>query len=386
MHIRTLSESQRCDWLRLARSENIGPRTFVDLIARFPEPSDAIEALPELSRRAFRNRRLKICEPRMAQRELDAVRQIGGRTLALCEPDYPFRLRHIPDPPPVIHVVGEPALAARPVLAIVGSRNATVGGRKMARQIAREAGRAGMTIVSGLARGIDTAAHEASLDTGTIAVLATGPEHVYPPENEGIYREISQNGAIVSEMPPGTKPLARHFPRRNRIVSGLAAGVLVVEAAQRSGSLITARLAAEQGRDVFAVPGSPLDARSAGSNALIRDGAELVTCADDILSAMAAYTDRPDALPLHPVRSSLVESPTPTEPEALAVVAQSERDRILALLGHTPVAVDALIQESGLPASTVQTVLLELDIGGLLSREGHGFVGLCEPAELMAYH
>ena len=386
MHIRTLSESQRCDWLRLARSENIGPRTFVDLIARFPEPSDAIEALPELSRRAFRNRRLKICDPRMAQWELDTVRQIGGRTLALCEPDYPFRLRHIPDPPPVIHVVGEPALAARPVLAIVGSRNATVGGRKIARQIAREAGRAGLTIVSGLARGIDTAAHEASLDTGTIAVLATGPEHVYPPENEGIYREISQNGAIVSEMPPGTKPLARHFPRRNRIVSGLAAGVLVVEAAQRSGSLITARLAAEQGRDVFAVPGSPLDARSAGSNALIRDGAELVTCADDILAAMAAFTHRPDALPLHPVRSSLVESPTPTEPEALAVVAQSERDRILALLGHTPVAVDALIQESGLPASTVQTVLLELDIGGLLSREGHGFVGLCEPAELMAYH
>lgn len=260
MGMRTLSDRERIDWLRLSRSENVGPVTFRRLLHRFGSAAAALEALPELVRRGGRTA-IRVCTAEEAEQEIESLRGAEGRFLGLFEPDYPHALRAIDDAPPVLAVLGNATLLSQPILGMVGSRNASLNGSRLAERLARDLGAAGFVIASGLARGIDTAAHEGALKTGTIAVVAGGVDVVYPKENKKLYDKIVDQGAVISEQPLGSSPVARHFPRRNRIISGLAKGVLVIEAHLRSGSLITARSAADQGRDVFAVPGSPLDPR-----------------------------------------------------------------------------------------------------------------------------
>jgi DNA processing protein len=364
---RLLSDDDRLAWLRLARTPGIGPATFGALIARFRTAPAAIDALPDLARRGGLRAAPRLCPRGDAKRERDAVARLGARLIAACEPDYPALLRHIDTAPPVLCVLGEASCLARPAVGIVGARNASAAGLRIARQISGDLGRAGFVVVSGLARGIDTAAHTAAIETGTVAAIAGGIGVVYPPENAGLQARIAETGAVVTEMPPGAQPTAKHFPRRNRIISGLSRGVLVVEAAERSGSLITARLALEQNREVFAVPGSPLDPRSAGTNRLIRNGALLTVSADDILAALDPML-----------------RPTPPEPKAelddLAgesdEVEEDERARLVSLLGPAPMPVDDLIGESGLTPAVVHTILLELDLAGRLERHGNGAVSV----------
>ena len=262
------TEEQRLDCLRLIRSENVGPRTFHDLVSYYGGVRPALSALPDRARRGGSERPPRICSREQAEAEVKAARAAGVEFFTLGEPDYPSRLQMIDDPPPVIAVRGKIDALARPLIAIVGSRNASAAGVKFAERIARDLGNAGITVVSGLARGIDAAAYRASLGTGTVAVLAGGHDRIYPAEHVDLLNELLMEGAAISEMPFAWAPRAHDFPRRNRLISGLSLGVVVVEAARRSGSLITARLAGEQGREVFAVPGSPLDPRSEGTNGL----------------------------------------------------------------------------------------------------------------------
>jgi len=283
---RSLSDRERIDWLRLIRTASVGPTTFRRLLGRFGSAEAALDALPRLARSAGRRAPLKPAQPGAAAAEIEAAAKLGARFIASCEPDYPRALAAIDDPPPLLCVWGGPHLFERPSVAIVGARNASAVGRKIARTLAQDLGAAGVVVVSGLARGVDGAAHEAALATGSIAVVAGGVDHIYPPEHEDLHRRLAAQGVVVSERPLGYGPQARDFPRRNRLISGLSFGVVVVEAAARSGTLITARYALEQGREVFAVPGSPLDPRCAGTNRLIRDGAQLTETAADILSAM----------------------------------------------------------------------------------------------------
>ena len=365
-----LSDAQRLDWLRLIRSDNVGPRTFRSLINHFGSARAALERLPELARRGGAARPGRIVSAAEAERELAACARIGVRLLAPGETGYPARLAVLDDAPPLLAIRGSRACLMRPALAIVGSRNASGAGQKFAALLARELGQAGFTIVSGLARGIDQAAHRASLASGTVAVLAGGHDQIYPPEHDGLLAEIlAQGGAAISEMPLGHVPRARDFPRRNRLISGLSLGVVVVEAAHRSGSLITARMAAEQGREVFAVPGSPLDPRAAGTNALIKQGALLIANAADIIEAVAPILERPIA---PPIREDDDQLPL-FEPE------NNDRDRINALLGPTALALDDLIRISGCSAAVVRTVLLELELAGRLVRHGNAMVSLATP-------
>jgi DNA processing protein len=363
-----LTDEQRLDWLRLIRSENIGPRTFRTLINHYGGAKAALAALPELARRGGAERAGRICSQDEAERELRAAARIGVRFVALGELDYPARLAATDDAPPLLAVRGPIASLARPMLAIVGSRNASGAGMKIAEQLARELGAAGLVIVSGLARGIDAAAHRASLATGTVAVLAGGHEQVYPPEHAGLLNQIVEHGAAISEMPLAWEPRARDFPRRNRLISGLSVGVLIVEAARRSGSLITARTALDQGREVFAVPGSPLDPRAEGTNALLKQGATLVTEAEDVLAAVRPILDRPLE---RPAREPDWEPEMP-----LSEPGTGERARIIELLGPTPVGIDDLIRLSGTSPAVVRTVLLELEIAGRLERQGNGLYAI----------
>src|SRR3954469_7843549 len=280
-----MNDSERRAWLRLARTENVGPVTFRNLIARFGTASAALEELPRLAARGGKGN-FVLADESEAERELEALAKLGGRLIAACEAEYPPGLKALEAPPPVISVLGHPHLLQKEMIAIVGARNASALARKFADTLSRELGFAGLVVVSGLARGIDTSAHEAALAVGTVAVVAGGVDIIYPPENEKLYGEIKNRGVIVSEMRLGEAPQARHFPRRNRIISGLSRGVVVVEAAEKSGSLITAQYALEQGREIFAVPGSPLDPRAKGANRLIKDGATLTESAEDILSVL----------------------------------------------------------------------------------------------------
>lgn len=359
-----LTDGQLLDWLRLIRSENIGPRTFRALVNHCGGVRAALDALPALARRGGAQAPGRICSLEEAEREVSLARRMGARFIALGEPDYPARLRMIDDAPPLIALRGEAAVLQEPMVAIVGSRNASAAGAKFAAQIARELGEAGFIIVSGLARGIDAAAHRASLATGTVAALAGGQDKIYPPEHVELAAQIVDRGAAVSEMPFGWEPRARDFPRRNRLISGLSLGVVVIEAARRSGSLITARMANEQGREVFAVPGSPLDPRCEGTNGLLKQGAALVTETADILSV------------LRPILGQTMNWPA-QEPEHESLNgtdehAAGERQRIIGLLGPTPVEIDDLIRLSGARAATVRTVLLELEIAGRLERQTGG--------------
>jgi len=363
-----LTDAQRLDWLRLIRSENVGPRTFRSLINHYGGARAALAALPELARRGGARQSPRICSPQDAERELVAARELGVRHVALTEPDYPARLREIDDAPPLLALRGEPDALARPMLAIVGSRNASAAGQKFAERLARDLGQAGFVIVSGLARGIDASAHRASLPSGTVAVLAGGHAHVYPPEHVDLLDTMLVEGAAVSEMPHAWEPRSRDFPRRNRLISGLSLGVIVIEAALRSGSLITARLAAEQGREVFAVPGSPLDPRAEGTNGLIKQGATLLTEAGDVIAVVEPILGRP-----LPTWGALADAAAPAPP--MAEPADAERTRILALLGPTAVPIDDLIRLSGTSPASVRTTLLELDVAGRLDRR-HGLVAL----------
>jgi DNA processing protein len=361
-----LTDDQRIDWLRLIRSDNVGPRTFRDLINHFGGARAALDALPRLARRGGAAAP-RICSREQAEKELNAARARGIDLVALGEPDYPPRLMMIDDAPPLLAVQGQHELFARPLVAIVGSRNASAAGMKFASGLARDLGSAGYGIVSGLARGIDAAAHRASLDTGTIAVLAGGHERIYPAEHVQLLADILAQGAAISEIPLTWEPRAHDFPRRNRIISGLSAGVVLVEAARRSGSLITARLAGEQGREVFAVPGSPLDPRAEGTNGLLKQGAIMVTEAKDVIDALAPILGRGFDLP--------VEEPEREEP-AGGEPSDDERSRIVDLLGPSPCSLDDLVRLSRSSPAIVRMVLLELELAGRIERHGGGLVSL----------
>ena len=362
-----LSDEQRLDWLRLIRSDNVGPRTFRNLLNHFGGARAALDALPDMARRGGAPKPARLCTRDDAERELAAARRRGVTLVALGEPDYPVRLRMIDDAPPLIAVRGKLAALAEPMVAVVGSRNASAAGAKFADRIARDLGEAGLVVVSGLARGIDAAAHRASLASGTIAVLAGGHDHIYPPEHAPLLGSILDAGAAISEMPIGWEPRAQDFPRRNRLISGLSAGVVIVEAARRSGSLITARMALEQGREVFAVPGSPLDPRAEGTNSLLKQGATLVTEAEDVLAVLR---------PIFGETIDLAAQEPEAEQPARAEPAGSERERIIALLGPTPVSIDDLVRLSGSSPAVVRTVLLELEIAGRLERHGGSMISL----------
>jgi DNA processing protein len=364
-----LSDEQRIDWLRLIRSDNVGPRTFRALVNHFGGARAALDALPALARRGGAQGPGRICSRADAEREIAAARALGIVIVALGERDYPPRLQMIDDAPPLIAVRGRLATLAMPTIAMVGSRNASAAGAKFAERLARALGEAGFAIASGLARGIDAAAHRASFTTGTIAVLAGGHDRIYPAEHTPMLDAILENGAALTEMPLGWEPRGRDFPRRNRLISGLAFGVVIIEAAKRSGSLITARLALEQGREVFAVPGSPLDPRAEGTNGLLKQGATLVTEASDIVAVLQPIMGRPLELP--------AQEPAPSEPAASdAEPGAADRDRIVALLGPTPVSIDDLVRLSHSTPAIVRTVLLELEIAGRLERHGGGLVSV----------
>lgn len=367
---RTLNASEKLDWLRLIRSENVGPRTFLRLLERFGSAGRALAALPDLARKGGRARPIVVCPVETARRELDAAARLGCTVLAGCEPGYPRHLAAIDDPPPILYARGAAALLAKPMVAMVGARNASVNGRTLTRRLAVDLGRDGLVVVSGLARGIDTAAHEGALAAGTVAVMAGGVDVVYPPENQKLYDDVVAMGCAVSEMPPGTQPQASHFPRRNRIVSGLALGVVVVEANLKSGSLITARMAAEQGREVFAVPGHPSDPRAQGPNDLIRHGATLTEGAGDVSRVLFDLLRRP----LAEERGGAYQSPPALETDEAGLA--RARALLQESLGPMPVAVDLLIRECQLSASVVSMVLLELELAGRLERHPGNQVAL----------
>jgi DNA processing protein len=364
-----LSDEERLDWLRLIRSENVGPRSFKSLLRYCGSARAALAQLPELARRGGAAR-VRICSRAEAERELAAARALGVRLVGLREAAYPARLAEIDDAPPLLAVRGEAPALARPMIAMVGSRNASAAGAKIAAQLARDLGDAGFIIVSGLARGIDAASHRASVASGTVAVLAGGHDRIYPAEHAPLLDQILEHGAAVSEMPLGWEPRARDFPRRNRLISGLAVGVVIVEAAQRSGSLITARFALEQGREVFAVPGSPLDPRAQGANGLLKQGATLVTEAADVIAAIEPILGGAIARP--PPRAPQFEADGDAEPAPDGPAP----DDIAGLLGPTPVAVDDLVRLSGASAATVRRVLLELELAGRIERHGGGLVSM----------
>ncbi|MDO1581861.1 DNA-processing protein DprA [Rhizobium oryzicola] len=367
-----LTDRQRIAWLRLIRSDNVGPSTFRDLINHFGTAEAALAALPDLSLRGGAMRAIRIASVDDAERELDMAHRMGARFVGIGEPDYPPALRQIEAAPPLIAVKGNLSVTSQPSVGIVGSRNASISGAKFAAMIARDAGRAGYSVTSGLARGIDTAAHRASLETGTIAVLAGGLDKPYPPENLGLLDELTHgNGIAVSEMPFGWEPRARDFPRRNRLIAGVSLGVVVIEAAKRSGSLITARIAADFGRLVFAVPGSPLDPRCAGTNGLLKQGAIVTTGADDVLQALAPISQ----LDLFDM-SQAEEPPSERSPSSMPLPDDDARALIAQALGPTPVEVDDVIRHTELPAAMVYLVLLELDLAGRLHRHMGGLVSL----------
>lgn len=368
-----LTDRQRVAWLRLIRSDNVGPATFRDLINHFGSAETAIEALPELSRRGGSTRSIRIATVGEAEREIETASRFGARFIGIGEPDYPAALRQIDAAPPLLAVKGDLDVATLPAVGIVGSRNASISGAKFAAMMAGEIGRAGYAIVSGLARGIDASAHRASLDTGTIAAMAGGLDQPYPPENIDLLDQIcSGRGLAISEMPFGWEPRARDFPRRNRLIAGVALGVVVIEAAARSGSLITARLAGEFGRQVFAVPGSPLDPRCEGTNGLLKDGATVTTRPQDVLQALAPISELDLFSPNEADEPADEAGDRPLAPPPN----DNERLVIVQALGPTPVEIDDIIRHTALPASSVYLVLLELDIAGRLERHAGGFVSL----------
>lgn len=364
-----ISDKEKLARLRLIRTENIGPVTYQRLLDRFTSAERALDALPEMAARGGKTQ-FKPYPEADARKEADATYKYGAKMIFRGTPEYPPLLEQIDDAPPVLTVMGDLSLLPKKGLGVVGSRNASLAGRKLTEMLAQKVAAAGYMITSGLARGIDSAAHQMSLASGTIAVVAGGIDVIYPRENEKLYRDIAAQGAIVAESPFGTEPLARHFPRRNRIISGLSLGVLVVEAAEKSGSLITAKMAVEQNREVFAIPGSPLDPRSDGTNALIKDGAHITTSADDILSVL-------NSLRLQPLREKPADDWTgPTDQASSFTPDPALYQKVVEHLSYTPVGVDEIIRSLNVPAAYVMTILLELEIAGRVERHGGNLVSL----------
>ena len=372
----SLSDEERQSRLQLAQSDNIGPATYHQLLEIYGSAQEALAALPELAAGITKGRRIKLYSREHAARDFERIQALGGQILVHGDAAFPQLLAQTANPPPILFVAGRVDLLQQPTCAIVGSRNSSANGKRFARDVATGLGQSGWHTASGMARGIDTAAHEASLDHGTIAVMATGLDVIYPPENAGLHAQIKAQGCIVSEMPAGTQPRADLFPRRNRIIAGLSAGVVVVEAALRSGSLITARLANEMGRDVFAAPGSAYDPRSAGTNKLIQDGAMLITSHRDVVEMLdrghlyagivsadmpSRHGSVPEA-PTHPVNSGEIGS------AGDRIVVNAHRQVVLDLLGPDPVEIDVIVREVGFPARLVQMVMMELDLAGRLER------------------
>ena len=366
-----LAAAETLACLRLIRSENVGPVTFRELINHYGGAQQALAAVPEISRRAGRKRSIRLCSISEAEAELEAAETAGALPIFTIEPGYPAALAAVDVPPPLLYVKGRRELLNIPGIAIVGSRLCSAVGAKLATMLASRLGEAGYVIVSGLARGIDGAAHMAALQTGTIAVVAGGIDVIYPPEHAKLHEQIGTDGCLVTEQPPGFKPRGQDFPRRNRIISGISLGVIVVEAAARSGTLVTARYAAEQGREVFAVPGHPLDPRAEGTNKLIKGGATLVTDAGDVMSALE---------PISGLREAQLESRWTPPPVASTlpppVVGDRERDLVLKSLGPAPVDLDAIQRATGLSTRELQIALMELDLAGFIERPGHGLVAL----------
>ena len=351
--------------LRLIRSDSIGPITFFQLIARFGNAEAALAAIPDLAARGG-GRPPRIASRAQVEQEIATVERLGAEYLFLGTSAYPPLLAELETAPPALIVKGQRHLLERQAVAMVGARNASAAACRFARQLAQQVGELGPIIVSGLARGIDSAAHDGSLEGGTIAIVAGGIDIVYPPENDARQQAIGERGLVVSEQPPGVEPRARHFPSRNRIIAGLAHGTVVVEAAPRSGSLITARFAAEFGREVMAVPGSPLDPRAQGCNQLIREGATLIQNADDVMEAINPMRIRPFRTPERGYGA----------PEASAEAEERDRQAVLNLLNGTPVPADEVIRQAGLAPAVVHTVLLELELAGRLKRHAGGKVSL----------
>jgi DNA processing protein len=359
-----MERADRIARLRLIRSASIGPVTYAQLLVRFGSAEAALAAIPDLAARGD-GRAPRLASSADVEREMAQVERFGAHYLFLGEEGYPPLLAEAESAPPALMAKGDVALLEKQAIAIVGARNASAAACRFARGLAQALGEAGLLVVSGLARGIDSAAHDGALETGTAGVIAGGIDIVYPPENEERQRAVAERGLLIAEMPPGTEPRARHFPWRNRIIAGLATGTVVIEAAPKSGSLITARLAADYGREVMAVPGSPLDPRAQGCNLLIREGATLIQTAEDVLEAI-----RPGVIPKPP-------RPAPVRDHApVAEAGDAERDALAGLLGPTPVPVDELIRQSGLAPALVPTILLELELAGRLERHAGGKVSL----------
>lgn len=369
------AHADRVDRLQLIRSANIGPVSYVRLLKRFGSASRALAALPDLASSGGA-RAPRITDRQTVIREMELVEQLGAQYLFRNDPGYPDLLSELGDAPPVLICRGDLSLLDRPMVAIVGARNASAAACRFARNLANELGQEGVAVVSGLARGIDTAAHDGSIGQGTIGVIAGGTDVYFPPENEQLQEKIARQGLLLSEQPPGTEPRARHFPYRNRIIAGLARGTVVVEAAPKSGSLITARLAGEAGRQVMAIPGSPIDPRSRGCNGLIRDGATLIQSAEDVMELIRPFDER-----IEQARHSLSATPqsnsdSKAEPVRVPAAAKGDRQTIEALLSSTPVAIDELVRQTQMPHSDLQLVLLELELSGRLTRSTGARVSL----------
>ena len=403
-----LTDAQRLDWLRLIRTESIGPQTFRALINRYGGAAAALDAVPRVA--AQKGRSIVLADLDACKRELEGLAAMGARLVAMGEPDYPKALRSIHSPPPLIAVLGDISVFSRPMVAVIGSRNASAAGLAFTERVVRDLAAAGFVIASGLARGVDSRAHQASVGMGTVAALAGGLDRIYPPEHVGLAQDICGRGALISEMPLGWEPRGRDFPRRNRIVAGLALGTLVIEASRGSGSLITAKYAADEGREIFAVPGSPLDPRAEGTNQLLRDGATLCTRAEDVLSVLLPMVGggepqlplfredeaRAEAEPLwdefdllyevavpktvaglafdEPVRPA--PAPSPARTPRIASEGPVLRAQVEGLLGPSPVALDDLVRACGAPVAEVRSALLDLELEGRLERHGGGLVSL----------
>lgn len=360
-----MTHAERLARIRLIRTPHVGPVSWHQLIQRFGSGEAALAALPELALRGGGGKP-RIAPAELAEREMARVADLGARHLFHDEPDYPALLREAEGAPPILIVRGDVAMLRRPCVAIVGARNASAVACRFARQMASDLAARDVTVVSGLARGVDTAAHVGALGGSTAAVIASGIDIAFPPENAALQDKIGADQLLISEQPPGTEPLARHFPARNCIIAGLAHGTLVIEAAPKSGSLITARRAGDYGREVMAVPGSPLDPRAQGCNMLIREGATLIQSVDDVLEALGPIDTR---MVREPVQQY---APVPVpEPSGM-----QDRDVVTGLLGPTPVAIDEIVRQSGHPAASVQLVLLELELAGRLARHAGARVSL----------
>ena len=384
--VQSLSNAELVDRLRLIRSQNVGPITFRNLIARYGNATKALENLPDMARKGGRKQKLKTPSKAEAEKELAMVAQLGGAFLVLGTADYPPALAAIEDPPPLLCVLGHRhLLVERNAVAIVGTRNASANGRHFAEKLAHDLGQIGWLIVSGMARGIDSSAHTASLNSGSVAVLAGGIDNIYPPENEDLYVALADQGVLVTERPFGAVPMNYHFPQRNRIISGLSLGVVVIEAALHSGSLITARIAGIQGREVMAVPGFPSDPRSAGTNQLIQEGAALINGVDDVLQALSNMTRRPLYEPESRQNGMFGswEASLESGMEAFGSnISESDldqnRETLIKFLGSSPVAVDELIRQCQISTAIVRILLVELELAGRLDRQPGDKVALLD--------